>query len=585
MKRILLARPIGVQKWARTTSTVIRIPECVTQQTPAVSHDFPKRGTRFRLIDSVQFSSNKMILRLLAVLIPLLGPVSPLNILMYGPTLAHSHVTFMGKIADILIDGGHSVTILNAVLDPDVTTVGTPRAETIRFVGNSVDYPIFANLSSKTSEVFDVNRKGVNELPKITQMLTVLCKDFLNDAQLINALKVKKFDIGMTEFYEYCGDGLFELLGIEKQIMVSAFPMFEPTHRAFGLSSSPSYIPELFTPLSDSMTYKQRAINTLVSYKVDQLFESVMQEQSALFESFFQIKESLLSVRQRKTGAAFINADVNLEFAQPITHKIHYVGGLKPSSKLPLSSEFAAIVNKAKKGFVVFSFGTFAKSSTFPKEIRRNLLKAFAKFPDYEFIWRYQESSDESAEHHTPNVHSFSWLQQNDLLNHPKCKLFITHGGYNGILESVEAGVPSVSVPLLGDQPHNVAVLVARKISRFLGKENLNEEGMTEALKELLTDEPSVYHQNVKVVSQRMKHRLISPEEVILKTTEFVGLFGALEDWTLATVNHSFFKIYMLDIILPLFVLACFILIALFKLILIVIWKINNVLQAKSKSD
>uniref|UniRef100_A0A1I7ZEK7 glucuronosyltransferase n=1 Tax=Steinernema glaseri TaxID=37863 RepID=A0A1I7ZEK7_9BILA len=526
-----------------------------------------------------------MLLRLCAVL-SLLASASSLNVLMYGPTLAHSHVTFMGKIADILIDGGHNVTILNAILDPDVTVVGTPRATTIRYTGKSVDYPVFATLSSKTSEVFDVNRKGVNELPKLTQMLTVLCKDILEDSQFLQTLKDQKFDLGMTEFYEYCGDGLFEVLGIEKQIMVSAFPMFEPTHRAFGLRSTPSYIPQLFTPLSDVMTYRQRAINLLVSYKIDELFDSVMHDQTELFGGHFRNKESLLSLRRRKTGAAFINADVNLEFAQPITHKIHYVGGLKPARKQPLSDEFTKIVEKAKKGFVIFSFGTFAKSSTFPNEIRESLLKAFAKFPDYEFIWKYKESDEEAqSSHHVPNVHSFAWLPQNDLLNHPKCKLFITHGGYNGILESVEAGVPSVSVPLLGDQPHNVAVLVARKISRLLGKENLNEEGMTAALREVLTDTPSIYHKNVRVIAEKMKRRLIRPEEVILKTTEFVGDFGALEEWTLASVNHSFISLYMLDIFVPLVISIILICLVLLKVLIFCARKLRHFLVYKPKTD
>ncbi|KAK0396176.1 hypothetical protein QR680_001607 [Steinernema hermaphroditum] len=506
---------------------------------------------------------------------------------MYGPTLAHSHVAFMGKIADILIDGGHNVTILNAILDPDVSTVGSARAQTIRYTGKSVDYPIFATLSSKTSEVFDVNRKGVSELPKITEMLTVLCSDILEDKQFLQTLREQKFDIGMTEFYEYCGDGLFEVLGIEKQIMVSAFPMFEPTHRAFGLSSSPSYIPELFTPLSDMMTYRQRAINLFVSYKVDQLFEGLMHDQSELFDGHLRNKESLLSVRRRKTGAAFINADVNLEFAQPITHKIHYVGGLKPAEKQSLSAEFVAIVEKAKKGFVVFSFGTFAKSSTFPKKVRSDLLKAFAKFPDYEFIWKYKESEQEAKSSlHVSNVHSFAWLPQNDLLNHPKCKLFITHGGYNGILESVDAGVPSISVPLLGDQPHNVAVLVARKISRFLGKENLNEEGMTQALSEVLTDTASsIYHENVKKISQRMKKRLVTPEEIVLKTTEFVGEFGPLEEWSLASSKLGIAQLYMLDIIIPLaivVVLLCFTVLSVF---IICVRKLRLSVVCKNKAE
>ncbi|EDL37976.1 mCG17781, isoform CRA_a, partial [Mus musculus] len=45
---------------------------------------------------------------------------------------------------------------------------------------------------------------------------------------------------------------------------------------------------------------------------------------------------------------------------------------------------------------------------------------------------------------------------------HPKTKAFITHGGTNGIYEAIYHGVPMVGVPMLGDQPHNIAHMEAK---------------------------------------------------------------------------------------------------------------------------
>jgi glucuronosyltransferase len=68
--------------------------------------------------------------------------------------------------------------------------------------------------------------------------------------------------------------------------------------------------------------------------------------------------------------------------------------------------------------------------------------------------------------------------------DHPKVKVFITHGGLNSMTEAIYSGTPTVAVPLFADQEHNVAVAVKRGVSVFVSKRNLNT--LTTALQEIL---------------------------------------------------------------------------------------------------
>ena len=47
------------------------------------------------------------------------------------------------------------------------------------------------------------------------------------------------------------------------------------------------------------------------------------------------------------------------------------------------------------------------------------------------------------------------WCPQEAVLNHPAVGLFVTHCGWNSILESVVAGVPVLGCPVLSEQTTN----------------------------------------------------------------------------------------------------------------------------------
>lgn len=64
-------------------------------------------------------------------------------------------------------------------------------------------------------------------------------------------------------------------------------------------------------------------------------------------------------------------------------------------------------------------------------------LGAFARFPAYDFVWKYNKTVVASSENETalftqyPNVHVFSWVAQRAMLQHLKLRAFITHCDMN----------------------------------------------------------------------------------------------------------------------------------------------------------
>lgn len=72
--------------------------------------------------------------------------------------------------------------------------------------------------------------------------------------------------------------------------------------------------------------------------------------------------------------------------------------------------------------------------------------------------------------------------------DHPKVKLFITHGGMLGTIEAVHAGVPMVIIPFFGDQPTNALLLEERGLGTILQYNNITTESLIEKIQEVLED-------------------------------------------------------------------------------------------------
>lgn len=143
--------------------------------------------------------------------------------------------------------------------------------------------------------------------------------------------------------------------------------------------------------------------------------------------------------------------------------------------------KFLQILENAKNGVLLVSWGGNFNSSSIPEHIHHEMLKGFTRLP-LEVIWKWENVSIQQIA--PKNVHVTTWLPQQDLLceflcsyisnlinitrriclGHPNVKAFWTHGGNLGAIESVHCGKPLIVTPFNGDQFMNAAALGQRGI-------------------------------------------------------------------------------------------------------------------------
>merc|ERR1711923_308583 len=80
------------------------------------------------------------------------------------------------------------------------------------------------------------------------------------------------------------------------------------------------------------------------------------------------------------------------------------------------------------------------------------------------------------------------WIPQNDLIGHPKTKLFITHGGTNGLYEAIYHSVPMLGLPLLVDQFDNMLRVTERGAGLTLDITKINEDDLFFSIQRVLND-------------------------------------------------------------------------------------------------
>jgi len=124
-----------------------------------------------------------------------------------------------------------------------------------------------------------------------------------------------------------------------------------------------------------------------------------------------------------------------------------------------------------------------------PRQKYIALRDALRRLRDYRIVWQCDLFDED--EHLTPtgNLWKRKWVPQNDLLHHPKTRLFVSHAGLSSIDEAICAGVAVAAMPLFADQYRLTASVLRLGFGVYIDKLRLSEEYLYDILKRALDDD------------------------------------------------------------------------------------------------
>lgn len=141
-------------------------------------------------------------------------------------------------------------------------------------------------------------------------------------------------------------------------------------------------------------------------------------------------------------------------------------------------------MDDATDGVVYFSFGSVVKATFLPKDEVEMFLRNLGQLKQ-KVLWKWE--SDDLPEL-PPNVIVSKWFPQVDILGHPNCVLFITHGGIHSTEEAVYYGVPMLAISIFGDQLYNSIMMETRGAAIRLKYTELTEQKFSNSLNKILND-------------------------------------------------------------------------------------------------
>nr|CAD7435485.1 unnamed protein product [Timema monikensis] len=208
-----------------------------------------------------------------------------------------------------------------------------------------------------------------------------------------------------------------------------------------------------------------------------------------------------------------------------------------------VAEDLQKFMDESEHGVVYFSLGSLVQVQTFSSEKLKALMDAFGALPE-RVLMKY---TGDTLPGKPSNVMTGKWLPQQDILSHPKIRLFISHGGLMGTLEAVYAGVPIVGIPLFADQELNIKRCVLQGFAVRLLYDDITKESLLSAIRTLL-DDPR-YASNAKKTSFQFRDRPQTALETAVYWVEYVIRHRGAPHLRSAGADLPTYQYLLLDVI------------------------------------
>ncbi|TWW57155.1 UDP-glucuronosyltransferase 2B31 [Takifugu flavidus] len=361
---------------------------------------------------------------------------------------------------------------------------------------------------------FEFYQNLFNMLEESQQDVAKMVINIFENETLIMKLKKTEYDFMLLD--PAFPGGVLLAHYLQLPTVLSARWAFSGEAHSIIAPSPLSYVPQVLSYNSDKMDFFQRMKNVISHMILVYMHYFVVNPPyQAVCDKYFGADVNVMSLMQ---GADLwlIRTDFIFEFPRPTMPNVVYIGGFqgKPSKPLPADLE-DFMQSSGEHGVVVMSLGTLL--GDLGPELSEIIASAFANLPQ-KVVWRHIGERPTSLGNNTMLV---KWLPQNDILGHPKTKLFMSHGGTNGIYEAIYHGVPILGLPLIFDQIDNFVRMKARGAAEMVDVTTLDVESLTNTLKNIL-DPTKAYKEKIQKLSQLHHDKPMKPIDSALFWMEFV---------------------------------------------------------------
>ncbi|XP_029434707.1 UDP-glucuronosyltransferase 3A2 [Rhinatrema bivittatum] len=457
-----------------------------------------------------------------------------------------SHYFLLDEISRVLHERGHEVRMLQTdnLFSSGGYTNRDPKDYQITTCSFEDDYA--KELKAWFSELqkeFLKGRAGLRCYLELMDHFAFQCNIVLKQSAILNSLRHEKFDIAIIDAFNPCVFLVIEKLGLP---FIAFFPGTFINLGQVDIPRPLSYIPMPRSLLSDHMDFWERVKNVFI-YFVYQVVNMQLQAKfDHVIEAHFQAgSRPTLSDLYQKSELWIYNTDLTIEFPRPLLPNTIYIGSLLAKPAKPLSQELEDFIGQSgEAGFIIVTMGSMVTSIE-QLDIVKEMNAAFARLPQ-KVIWRYQRSRWPKELKLAPNVKIMDWLSQNDLLGHPKARLFVTHGGINSVMESIYHGVPVVGIPLFGDQFDNMVRVEAKQIGISLPPYQLTADRFAKAMKQILEDDK--YKRAAVALSKIQQLAPFAADEMLIHWVEHIIHSGGGTHLRPYGSQQPWYQQYLLDV-------------------------------------
>ncbi|XP_046675209.1 UDP-glycosyltransferase UGT5-like [Homalodisca vitripennis] len=378
----------------------------------------------------------------------------------------------------------------------------------------------------------------------------VKCAAFLRDEKIQELLHSQKtFDLVISEATR-----------VEESMLVFGHVFNAPTislwstgplpvlNSLTGNSISIAYAPDYTTfTFTSKMTFLERVKNlwaTLLSLTFYHLFHLPRQEEFVK-KYLPDLDIPPLEVLARNVSLTLINSHPTISYPQPYTPNMIPIAGAHIRQRnATLPQDISQFMDNALGGVVYFSLGTLMPLQTLPEHLIKTFISVFEKLP-YKVLVK---ASPEEMPQIPSNVFPAKWIPQQAVLAHPNCRLFVTHGGLFSQWEALDAGVPVVALPFIGDQFFNARFYEELQVGVRIPLESVTNHSLAAAILEVMENQR--YTDEARRVSKLFRSVPIPPMESAIYWIEYVLKHRGAFHLTPASASLNLHQRALLDIML-----------------------------------